>query len=180
MNIKPSLSVCAIAFALVLTPVAAFAQGARIRLDQLNHLAGKADEVVNVDVDPAMLKQAAKFLAGRGADNAKVQGTIEGITGIYVRGFEFKGTNTYSQNDLDDIRKQLTGRNWSRVVSVKDKDETTEIYFWREGSENGGLVLLAAEARELTVINIVGRVDLSSLAAMGYLIPKLPQNLLKK
>jgi Domain of unknown function (DUF4252) len=180
MKITLSLRGCAIALALVLMPVAAFAQGARIRLDQLNHLAEKADEVVNVDVDPGMLQQAAKFLAGRGADTARVKGTIEGITGIYVRGFEFKAPHTYTQNDLEDIRKQLTGRNWSRVVSVKDKDEMTEIYFWREGSENGGLVVLAAEASELTVINIVGRVDLSSLAAMGYLIPKLPQNLMKK
>ena len=34
-----------------------------------------------------MLKQTAGFLAGKGADSAKVQQLIEGITGIYVKSF---------------------------------------------------------------------------------------------
>ena len=72
------------------------------------------------------------------------------------------------------IRKQLAGPGWSRVVGIREKRELTEIYFWKERDTNGGLVVISAEPNELTVVNIVGRVDLASLGALGPMIPKLP------
>ena len=50
----------------------------------------------------------------------------------------------------------------------------TEIYFFKEKDEVGGLVLISAEPTELTIVNIVGRVDLATLATLGPIIPRLP------
>ena len=54
-----------------------------------------------------------------------------------------------------------------RVVSVREQNEMTEVYFWKKGTENGGLVVISAESNELTVVNIVGRIDLAALASLG-------------
>ena len=79
-----------------------------------------------------MLKQAAGFLAGKGSDTEKMQQLLEGITGIYVKSFEFNAPNVYAESDVETVRKQLSGSGWSRVVRVREKGELTEIYFWRE------------------------------------------------
>ena len=158
----------------LLTPGAALAQGARLQLGHLDKLAEKAEETVDVTVDAAMLKETAGFFAGKGADTAKLQQMLQGITGIYVKSFEFSAPNAYSESDINTVRKQLTGPGWSRVVGIREKDELTEIYLWKERDTNGGLVVISAEQNELTIVNIVGRVDLASLGALGHMIPKLP------
>lgn len=80
----------------------------------------------------------------------------------------------YTENDIELIRKQVSGSGCSRVVGVRGKQELTEIYFFRDRDVSGGLVVIAAQARQLTVVNIVGRVDLASLGAIAPMIPKLP------
>lgn len=173
MNPKTLIAPLVIAAALVSSPAAA--QGARLRLDQLNRLAQQAGETVDISVDPAMLKQAVSFLASQDADEAKLQAVVDGLTGIYVKSFEFKAPGAYTDADIESIRKQVAGPGWSRMVSVRDKNELTEIYVWRERDTTGGLAILTAEPNELTVVNIVGRVDLASLAALGPMIPHLPK-----
>ena len=168
------LSSCCLIIAALLVPRQALAQGARLQLDHLNRLAEKATETVDVSADTAMLKQAAGFLAGKGSETAKMQQLLGGITGIYVKSFEFDAPNMYSESDVEAIRKQVSGSGWSRVVSVREKGELTEIYFWRDRDTTGGLVVISAETNELTVVNIVGRVDLASLGALGPMIPKMP------
>lgn len=158
----------------LLVPRAALAQGAKLQLDHLDKLAERARDTVDVTVDAAMLKETAGFLAGKGSDTAKVQQLIEGITGIYVKSFKFDAPDAYAETDIDAVRKQVAGAGWSRVVGVRGKRELTEIYFWKERETNGGLVVIAAQPNELTVVNIVGRVDLASLGALGPMIPKLP------
>ena len=150
------------------------AQGARLQLGHLDKLAAKAEETVDVTVDAAMLKETAGFLAGKGSDTVKVQQMLQGITGIYVKSFEFNAPNAYTEADVEAIRKQLAGPGWSRIVGIREKGELTEIYLWKERDTNGGLAVISAEANELTVVNIVGRVDLASLGALGPMIPKLP------
>ncbi len=158
----------------LLVPCEALAQGARLQLGHLDKLAAKAEETVDVTVDAAMLKETAGFLAGKGSDTIKVQQMLQGITGIYVKSFEFNAPNAYTEADVDAIRKQLAGPGWSRIVGIREKGELTEIYLWKDRDTNGGLAVISAEANELTVVNIVGRVDLASLGALGPMIPKLP------
>jgi len=172
MTPRTLVSRCCLVAALLI-PGTALAQGARLQLDHLNKLAEKATETVDVSADASMLKQAAGFLA-KGSDTEKMHRLLDGITGIYVKSFEFDAPNAYTESDVEVIRKQVSGPGWSRVVSVREKRELTEIYFWREKDTSGGLVVISAEENELTIVNIVGRVDLASLGALGPMIPNLP------
>ena len=169
--------------ALVLTLFAAHdasAQGPRLQLDHLDKLAERSKETVDVTVDAAMLKETAGFLVGKGSDTEKLQTLINDITGIYVKSFQFGVPDAYSDADVEAIRKQVSGPGWSRVVGVRGKRELTEIYFWKQRDTNGGMVVIAAQPNELTVVNIVGRIDLASLAALGPMIPKLPDAMRKR
>jgi hypothetical protein len=173
MNPRTTIN-CGVLLLALFLPHAASAQGARLQLDHLNRLADKSKETVDVTVDTAMLKETAGFLAGKDADTEKVQELIQGITGIYVKSFQFGVPDAYTDADIEAIRKQVSGSGWSRIVGIRGKRELTEIYFWKERGITGGLLVIAAQPNELTVVNIVGRVDLASLAAIGPMIPKLP------
>jgi Domain of unknown function (DUF4252) len=172
MNLKTIINTCLLLA--VLAPSAALAQGARLQLGHLDRLSERAEDTVDVAVDAAMLKETAGFLAGKGSDITKLHEVLQGITGIYVKSFEFNAPNAYTAADVDAVRKQLAGPGWSRIVGIREKDELTEIYLWKDGNTNGGLAVISAERNELTIVNIVGRVDLSSLGALGPMIPHIP------
>lgn len=150
------------------------AQGARIQIN-LDHLKAKADEVVNVNLDGAMLAQGMKLLTHEGSG-------LEGLQGVYVRSYSFDKPGAYTEADVDAIRKQITGPNWVPFVEVEKKDgESVRVAAYMEQGKQAGLVVLAAEPKELTVVNIVGPIDLSKLGQLHKLgIPPLVRELRRK
>lgn len=161
---------------LLVGPTSTLAQGVRLQLDHLDRLASEAVESVNVAIDPTMLKLASAFLKAEG-EQAALKEMLTKIQGIYVRSFEFERENAYTSDDVSTIRKQLTAAPWARLVTIDSKRdrELAEVYSWREGNESGGLAILVVEPRELTVVNIVGPIDLTKLAALqgNFGIPRL-------
>jgi hypothetical protein len=163
---------------IVLAPAPAFAQGARLQLDGLNHLSERSAEVVDVTIDPAMLQFASGFLSNQKQDEAAMKDLISGLTGVYVKSFEFDRDGVYNDSDVEGIRRQLKTPGWTRLVNIDSKRERelVEMYMWRQGEQTGGLAILVAGPRELTVVNIVGRIDLTKLGALqGFMgIPRIP------
>jgi len=135
----------------------------------LDHLAAKASDTVDLSLNGATLQFAAKFLDSKDPDESKVKKLIAGLDGIYIRTFEFKRAGEWTEADLEVIRKQLRSPEWSRIVGVKSSQdgETDEIYMRNENKKITGLAILAAEPKEITVVHIAGPVDLDSLAELG-------------
>ena len=135
----------------------------------LDRLAAKASNSVDVSLNSFMLQLAAKFLDPKNNDEAKVKKMLNGLEGIFVRTFEFKNPGEWSESDLEPIRKQLKGPDWSRIVGVKSSEEgeKVEIYLRSTNSKVTGVAILASEPKSLTVVNIAGAVDLASLADLG-------------
>lgn len=160
-----------------LAPHDALAQGARLQLDDLNRLQTRASETVNVTIDPSMLKLALGFLSADKTTDASVRELMASIKGIYVRSFEFDRDGAYSAGDVKSVRDQLSSRGWSKVISTESQQdmEVVEIYSWRD-SGDPGLAILVLEPREVTVVNILGQLDLARLRALEgqFGIPKLP------
>jgi hypothetical protein len=143
----------------------------------VERLASKAVESVDVMLDGALLQLAGRFLSGHKPDEAKVKNMLGGLKGIYVRSFEFSQEGEYTAEDVEAIRSQLRVPGWSKIVGVvskKDK-EHTEIYLKIEGGSIGGLVILAAEPKELTLVHINGSISLEKLSELGghFGIPKV-------
>jgi len=148
---------------LLVFPAAAL-HAQRIQIDIPASLEAKASETVDVTLDGAMLRLAAKFL-GHDGDERVARDMIEKLEGIYVKSYEFDESGAYDRSILDKVRTQL-GPSWKRLVQVKSRDrENTEIYVdMRPGDKVAGLLVLSAEPRELTIVNLVGPVDVEKLA----------------
>src|SRR5262245_58717851 len=155
---------------------AARAQDARLQIDQLNKLADKAAEVVEVALDERSLRLAAKFLSANNPDEAKVKEIVSGLKGVYVRVFEFDKPGEYSQNDLEPIRSQLRLPGWDKIVSVASRrGSNVDVHLKYQGDNVTGLAIIAADPTELTIVNIVGSIDLEKVRQLEgqFGIPKL-------
>jgi hypothetical protein len=143
----------------------------------LDHLASKSSESFDVSLNSSMLQFAAKFLDGKDPDEAKVKKLIVGIDGIYIKSFEFTKDGSYAPSDLDKVRNQLKAPEWSRIVGIRSNEEGENIEVWVRNVKGkvSGIAILASEPRQLTVANLVGNVDLDSLADLGghFGLPKM-------
>ena len=164
---------------LILTCLAALPAMAAPQQFQLNldSVAAKASEHVDVSLNAATLQFAAKFLDANDPDDAKVKKLIEGIEGIYVRHYKFKSAGAWTQVDLEPIRAQLRGPEWSKIVGTTSSENgaDTEVWLHLAGNKSIGVAILAAEPNSVTVVNIAGTIDLESLAKLGghFGVPKV-------
>lgn len=147
--------------------VAAKAQDSRLQLGSLDHLAAKASESVDVNIDGRLMQLASKVLSGDDPDEKEIKKLVAGIKGIYVKSFEFENDGQFTTADVEAIRAQLRGPGWTRMVNITSKKEgTVEVYLLMNGEAVGGLAVLSTEDRELTVVNIVGPVDIEKLGQL--------------
>jgi len=145
--------------------VAVPASAQKINLD-FPGLADRAEEVVDITLDASMLRMAAKFFGGKNADERALRDMISGLEGIYVRSYEFAREGEYDRNLVDSIKKQL-GPSWKPLVTVRSKKkENVNIYANMRGESITGLVIISAEPREFTVVNINGPIDIDRLTSL--------------
>ncbi len=143
------------------------AAGQEVDLSSLDKLANRAEESNTISLDGDNLRTASRFLTGNNPDIQQAKAIVDGLTGIWVRNFSFKGKDDYGKNDLAAVRKQLQGGGWSKVVESKAKDEDSEIYLRVNNQKTGGLAIIAQEPKELTVVVISGSIDLEKLGKLG-------------
>jgi hypothetical protein len=146
---------------MTLAPFAA-AQKLELKLDAIAAMAsGKAE----VDLDGGLLKLATQSgLSKKDKDGKSPMGDLlSGVQEVHVRHYEFAKAGSYSDKDLEPLRKQVSGSDWSRVVNVKEKDESTEVFVQSQGGKVGSCLILAAEAKELSVVYIMGTLTLAQM-----------------
>ncbi|MEJ1963731.1 MAG: DUF4252 domain-containing protein [Gammaproteobacteria bacterium] len=155
----------------------AWAAEPRLTLPDFSGLEGKASETVTITLDSAMLGLAARFLSSEDPDDAAVKELVKGLTGIYVKSFQFESDFVYPKSDVDNVRRQLSAPGWQRLVEVRSRKSSSDvdIYVSMDRDKVNGLAIIASEPRELTIVNIVGSVDLQKLHQLeGHLgVPKL-------
>lgn len=166
---------------LVAWALAAPASGQGIKLPfGLERLGAKAEDKVEVTMDKAMLKFAARFLSDKG-DEARARKVIGGLESIYVRSFTFAKESDYTQADVDAFRAQFQTAAWSRVLGVRSKEDGENLdVLLKSGAQGqiGGAVVIAMQPRELTVVYIAGVLDFDQLADLGgqFHIPHIAFN----
>ena len=163
ISIIPALAVLLV----IVAGTTSNAQDPRIQMSHLDHLAAKASETVDVNIDERLVQIAMKVFNDKDPDEAHIKKLVAGLKGIYVKSFEFDTDNQFNAADVDSIRNQLREPTWSRMVNVKSKrDSNVEVYISLSGSNINGLTVISFDPRELTVVNVVGPVDLEKLAQL--------------
>jgi hypothetical protein len=162
---QKSLKTIAFASLVVLSAAAtALAQNPRIQTSQLDALTAKASQTVDVNIDERLIQLTAKFL-GKNPDDVKIKEIVSGLKGIYVKSFEFEKEGEFSSADLESVRSQLNNAAWNKVVNIQSKKEgSVEVYLMSNASLVSGLAVLASDAKQITVVNIIGNVDLDKLS----------------
>jgi len=163
--------VVAAASAAAQSPAAAQdAQAGRLRLESLEPLRPKAVEAVNIDIDGILIKLAGSVLSETDTEERAVKEFVAGLRGVYVRSYEFKTEGEFKESDVAAVRAQLRAPAWSRVMDVKSRGidfGDAEVYVATAAGRVEGLTLLVVEPKELTVVNIVGDVDLAKIKKIG-------------
>ena len=135
----------------------------------LERLAAKASEVVDVNLDANMLQFAGNFLNKEKSDEAQAQKLLSSLKGLCVRSFEFDKDGQYAAEDVEALRTQLQSPLWSRMAGVRSKrnGENVDVYFRMEKGSVTGMAVIAAEPKELTFVHIDGFIKPEQLAGLG-------------
>jgi hypothetical protein len=133
----------------------------------IDKLAETADEVIDVTVDPAMLHFTERVLSDRNPDQARAKRVLRGIRVVKVKSLKFDRDGAYSAADIEAIRAQLKSPGWSRLVEVRSrKSDNVDVFVRSDKGEIAGMVVIAAEPRELTIVDIDGNIRPEDLAEL--------------
>jgi hypothetical protein len=125
-------------------------------------LAAKASDKAEIDLDGALLRFATQHGKAAAGD------FLSDVKEIHVRHYEFDKAGSYSDQDLAPLRKQVSeSAGWSRVLNVKEKDENTEIFVLTQGGKVGSCLILSAEARQLSVVYLMGTLTLAQMKELA-------------
>lgn len=119
-------------------------------------LAAKATSKTEVNLDGAVLDEARKALPE--------SGKFAGVTGVSIHTFEYAKAGEYPTDGLDALRKQVAADSrWSKLLSSHEEKESADIYVQIQNGKLAGLLLIAVEPKEVTVIQASGSVDLAQM-----------------
>ena len=148
---------------------AAAASAQQLDLKVLDKIGEKAKSKTEINMDESMLKSASATLDDKKPDEAVAKRSIEGAKGFVLRSYEFDDKNEFKVEDLKPILDQLKEPNWKLFLRAKEDDELTEIWSHVTNGMADGMLLIAAERNELTVIYGLGIADINQLKALGKL-----------
>ncbi len=180
---KSFLNSCArCAFALLLAAIAFNASvgqtintAGKLEISYLDHLASQAAEMVDVNLDERLLKLVTPALSSKEPEEENTKKMIVGLKGIYVKSFDFDAEHQYADSDVNPVREQLRAPGWSRIVEVRSRRENknVEVYILTKPGTTGdaagrveALAILSFEPKNLTIVNIVGAIDLERLSKL--------------
>ena len=130
----------------------------------LDAIAAKATDKTEVDLSGPALSILAKTGNMKGLD-----GVLSNLTGVTVRSYEFAKGRQYDDRDLEPLRKQVSGSSgWSRIVSVKEDRETTEIYMFTASGKPAAFLVISAEPEELTLVHVQGTIQVAQLQELVH------------
>jgi hypothetical protein len=175
MRFRPVILLSAL---LALPALAAAADPGRLQLPDFSALSKKASQSVDISLDPSLLRLASGAISlDNDNDGAAVNDLIKGIRGIYVRSYTFNRLGEYSKADVKAVQAELLAPGWVPVVSTHDlkQGSTVDIYMLRNGDHTDGVAIIAAQPRQLTIVNIVGSISLAKLARLQgqFGVPKV-------
>ena len=162
----------AVAAACLTLPLVACAEAPQLKLPSFPDLKEHATESVDLTLGWMPLHLVGWLVDDGDPDSAEVKKTLQGLKSVQIRSFQFSADYTYPQAEIDQLRAQLSAPGWSPLVQVRKRGdqegrkENVDIYVALEDKKVKGLVIIACEPREFTVVNITGTIDLEQIAAL--------------
>src|SRR5215211_3322740 len=143
---------------------------ARLHFEKLNGLETRARDVVEVNIEGKLLDLARRVMVkSKDPDAQKVSQAIKDLKAIYVRVYTFEKENEYNPADIDEIRAQLNVPGWERLANVRSRrnNQKIDVYAMFTGDLMSGVAVLISDSKSIAVVNMVGPIDIESLAELG-------------
>jgi Domain of unknown function (DUF4252) len=176
-------AVWASVLALGMTTLAALGQDALPAPSPIEKtLAERANHVTEVTLDRNMLAFAAKFMdKDTDKDDEEAKQMIRNLKGVYVRSYEFDKDHAYTEAELNGLRKYFESSDWSPMVRDRTKNvvEGTDVYVKLVDGQMQGLFVLDAEPKELSLVLILGPIDVDKISKLGGTFG-IPRDAVKK
>jgi hypothetical protein len=156
-------------FAYLILPVVAAAQDGRLWLPLSSELRQKAAQSVDFTLGPFGLRLTSALLDDHDQDCVRLKKTLRGLKYVRIRDYQFSSSDwAYPSEQVDQLRRQLSEPDWSPLLQVHDRSKHQDmgIYISRDEHSARGVAIIASNPRELTIINIVGAVELNQIGAL--------------
>ena len=121
-----------------------------------------AEDIVDIDIDGEMLQMAASD--GDGG----LQRALADLKSVRVKSFDMNEQVTAQMKPvIESMRKQLEKDDWNQMIYVKNDDETFTVSVKKDEGKMVGLMVIAFEPEDsATFVNIIGDLNLKSLASL--------------
>jgi hypothetical protein len=153
-----------------------------IDFKMLDKLADKAKESSVVNLGPDQLGMVVGLTGEKGKQG--LGDLAKALKSVQVRSYEFAEKGMYDIEIVRAFRDKVTSSgNWVNLISTKEPGGFTDIMIQKgPDGKSSGFLIVAAEAREVSIVHIDGPLDLSSLGKLGGIagIPEIAGGAPKK
>jgi hypothetical protein len=159
---------CAAVTSLTLPILAACHEDGELLLPAFPQTQKQATQAVDLTIGSLALSLSSAFIDSNDEQGAALKKTLQGLKSVHIRSYAFSSDFVYPQAEIDELRRQLSQPGWSAVVQVHDrnKNENVDIYLAHDEHAARGVAIIATNPRELTIVNIVGAVELNQVSAL--------------
>jgi hypothetical protein len=152
------------ALACLALPVVTAAQTPQVSVPSFAELKATATDSVDLTIGPSLLGMLGWLMDDHDPGSADLKKTVQGLKSVQIRSYRFKEDFVYPKAAIDALRAQLSQPGWSQLVKVRERNkENVDIYVALENRTIHGLTIIASGLRELTVVNVVGTVNLDQV-----------------
>ncbi|MGH8298122.1 MAG: DUF4252 domain-containing protein [Steroidobacteraceae bacterium] len=128
---------------------------------------------VNITLGPGalgLLRSMSRLGDEHDPHSAAAMSLLRGLHTVQIHSFQFAADHTYRQADLEALRSQLSGPGWQHVVQARGRGANgdVDIYCALTNHTITGLVIIAAQPREFTLVNVVGTIDPDQIGMLRH------------
>ena len=133
------------------------------------------EESINLEIN--LTGPMLKFIAlATDEEEPELARLVEELDSIRVRGADLEEIDADRlRTGIRETAKRLTDSGWSSMVRIREEDEEVHVFFKEQDGEMMGLTVLSLEDDEAMLINLVGKIDPTTLGSLasGLDLPQL-------
>lgn len=125
-----------------------------------------AESTVEIFIKDPILSLVARLTEN---GDSELSNVLSALKLIRVQSYPLEESSTREiQFRIEKIRRKLEADQWEMVVRARELTEEMHVYIKSSRNRIDGLVILSAEyGEEISFVNIVGDIDLNSIAKVG-------------
>lgn len=130
----------------------------------------KTTKVTEISIAGPVITALSRRMLSTNPEAAQALNEIVAVHAVILEDLEEPDRSAVREQVLS-LAKRLVDTGWQRIARVREADSRVEVLVRYEGETRvAGLTVLIAEAQEVTFVNLVGSIDLASLAVISEAI----------